>query len=70
MINTCSTCRWWNDKNLPTMEPFTIPRFPSDPNKDPVPAGRCQRHAPSGTGWDMTREDDWCGDYEVILDKK
>lgn len=50
----CSNCRFWHV----TPEPA---------------AGSCRRHSPAtangiGALWPLTRDNSWCGDYEMRLD--
>lgn len=36
-----------------------------EPGQSPTP-GRCRRHAPTGEGWPVLFDEDWCGDFKLF----
>ncbi len=63
-MNKCKECRWWDQMVATLGSPMQIPKFCYGDDMSTVNGGRCRRYAPKGE-FPFTREDDWCGEFEL-----
>ncbi len=62
--HTCKDCKFWDWTQNFLNHPIMVPRKEDSKEGDVLRMGRCRRRAPN-PHFASSREDDWCGEFEM-----